>query len=335
VQTVLRLYYIIMDPAADDLLTASIGRSPRNDPEPPGPDQADFHGLPLDNATVPASTEARTRQYKDINSLLTFDSNPFDPSETRPIALQTSTLPDRNPDQTSGSAAAEQPRETVPDVLRRAPTDTPDTTRNLAVPASLQPPAEAPVELCHSHAQGSCRAPPEYHVLAHGAMLETAPSSDPKPSTAPPILSQADICAILESATRNPPAEAPMNLTLPHDPGYCRALPDYASGYYGAMPETAPSSDPRPATALPNSTQAALRSFSESATLNHPSQTSSRAEISVEAKPPSVSKLLRLWLRRLSVRKGPLARHCRYSADSSAPHLHHSRQIAPSFDWDR
>jgi hypothetical protein len=37
VQTVLRLYYIMMDPAADDLLTASIGRSPRNDPEPPGP----------------------------------------------------------------------------------------------------------------------------------------------------------------------------------------------------------------------------------------------------------------------------------------------------------
>ena len=62
-QTVLRLYYIMMDPAADDLvLTASIGRSPRNDPEPPGPHHADYHGLPLDNATVPASTEARTRQ---------------------------------------------------------------------------------------------------------------------------------------------------------------------------------------------------------------------------------------------------------------------------------
>ena len=27
----------------------------------PGPDQADFHGLPLDNAMVTASTEARTR----------------------------------------------------------------------------------------------------------------------------------------------------------------------------------------------------------------------------------------------------------------------------------
>ena len=61
-QTVLRLYYIMMDPAADDLLTASIGRSPRNDPDPPGPHQADFHGLPLDNATKPASTEAQLRQ---------------------------------------------------------------------------------------------------------------------------------------------------------------------------------------------------------------------------------------------------------------------------------
>ena len=29
-QTVLRLYYIMMDPAADALLTASIGRSPRS-----------------------------------------------------------------------------------------------------------------------------------------------------------------------------------------------------------------------------------------------------------------------------------------------------------------
>ena len=62
-QTVLRLYYIMMDPAADDLLTASIGRSPRNDPDPPGPHQADFHGLPLDNATNPASTEAQLRHY--------------------------------------------------------------------------------------------------------------------------------------------------------------------------------------------------------------------------------------------------------------------------------
>ena len=33
VQTVLRLKYIMMAPTADDLLTASIGRSPRNDPE--------------------------------------------------------------------------------------------------------------------------------------------------------------------------------------------------------------------------------------------------------------------------------------------------------------
>jgi hypothetical protein len=51
-----------MDSAADDLMTASIGRSPRNDPDPPGPHQADFHGLPLDNATKPASTEAQLRQ---------------------------------------------------------------------------------------------------------------------------------------------------------------------------------------------------------------------------------------------------------------------------------
>ena len=36
-QTVLRLKYIMMDPTADNLLTASIGRSPRNDPDPPGP----------------------------------------------------------------------------------------------------------------------------------------------------------------------------------------------------------------------------------------------------------------------------------------------------------
>ena len=65
-QTVLRLYYIMMDPAADDLLTASIGRSPRNDPEPPGSHHADYQGLPLDNATVPASIEARTRHAAHV-----------------------------------------------------------------------------------------------------------------------------------------------------------------------------------------------------------------------------------------------------------------------------
>ena len=59
----------MMDYAADDLMTASIGRSPRNDPaggsDPPGPSsgaQADLDGLPLDHATKPASTEARLRQ---------------------------------------------------------------------------------------------------------------------------------------------------------------------------------------------------------------------------------------------------------------------------------
>jgi hypothetical protein len=134
------------------------------------------------------ATEARTRQYEDINSLLKFDSSPFDPSETRPIALQTSTLPDRNLDQASGSAAAEPSREAAPDAFCRVPSDMPDATRDYAVPASLQPPEEAPMEPRRSH-----------------------------------------------------------------DPGYCRALPDYASGY-GAMPEAAPSSDPQPATALPNST---------------------------------------------------------------------------------
>ena len=49
-----------MDSAADDLMTASIGRSPRNDPDPPGPHQADFHGLPLDHATNPASNGSHT-----------------------------------------------------------------------------------------------------------------------------------------------------------------------------------------------------------------------------------------------------------------------------------
>ena len=119
-------------------------------------------------------------------------------------------------------------------------------------------------------------------------MPEAAPSSDPQPSTAPPTLSQGDIGAILESATRNTPAEAPMDLTLPLDLGYRRAPPDHAQGY-GAMPEAAPSSDPQPATALPYSTPAALHALSESATLSRPFQTSSRAEISVEAKPPSVT----------------------------------------------
>ena len=286
-QTVLRLYYIMMDPAADDLLTASIGRSPRNDPDPPGPHQADFHGLPLDNATKPASTEAQLRQYKDINLLLTFDSSPFDRSETRPIALHTATLPDMNPDQTSGSAAAEPSREAPPDAFPRDPADIPDTTRDSAAPASLQPPAEASVDLRHAHAQGSCRAPPG-HASCYAAMPGAAPSSDPQPSTAPPIMSQADIFAVLGSAKRRTPAEAPIDLTRPLDLGSCRAPPGYASGY-AAMPGTAPSSDPQPATALPNSAQAALRSLPESATLSHPSQTPPRAEISVEAKPLSVS----------------------------------------------
>jgi hypothetical protein len=60
-----------MDSAADDLMTASIGRSPRNDTsggsDPPGSSsgaQADLDGLPLDHATKPASTEAQLRQYE-------------------------------------------------------------------------------------------------------------------------------------------------------------------------------------------------------------------------------------------------------------------------------
>ena len=58
----------MMDSAADDLMTASIGRSPRNDTsggsDPPGSSsgaQADLDGLPLDHATKPASTEAQLR----------------------------------------------------------------------------------------------------------------------------------------------------------------------------------------------------------------------------------------------------------------------------------
>ena len=281
----------MMDSAADDLMIASIGRSPRNDPadgsDPPGSDQADFHGLPLDHATKPASTEAQLRQYKDINLLLTFDSSPFDRSETRPIALHTATLPDMNPDQTSGSAAAEPSRGAPPDAFPRDPADIPDTPRDSAAPASLQPPAEASVDLRHAHAQGSCRAPPG-HASCYAAMPGAAPSSDPQPSTAPPVSSVGDVCAILGSATRSTRAEASVDLRHSHAQGSCRAPPGYASGY-AAMPGTAPSSDPQPATALPNSAQAALRSLPESATLSHPSQTSPRAEISVEAKPLSVS----------------------------------------------
>ena len=284
----------MMDSAADDLMTASIGRSPRNDTsggsDPPGSSsgaQADLDGLPLDHATKPASTEAQLRQYKDIPSLLTFDSSPFDRSETRSIALHTATLPDMNPDQTSGSAAAEPSRGAPPDAFPRDPADIPDTPRDSAAPASLQPPAEASVDLRHAHAQGSCRAPPG-HASCYAAMPGAAPSSDPQPSTAPPVSSVGDVCAILGSATCSTRAEASVDLRHSHAQGSCRAPPGYASGY-AAMPGTAPSSDPQPATALPNSAQAALRSLPESATLSHPSQTSPRAEISVEAKPLSVS----------------------------------------------
>ena len=161
-------------------MTASIGRSPRNDTsggsDPPGPSsaQADLDGLPLDHATKPASSEAQLRQYKDISLLLTFDSSLFDRSETRPIALQTATLPDMNPDQTSGSAAAGPSREAPPDAFPRDPADIPDTTRDSAAPASLQPPAEASVDLRHAHAQGSCRAPPG-HASCYAAMPGAAP----------------------------------------------------------------------------------------------------------------------------------------------------------------
>ena len=61
-----------MDSAADDLMTASIGRSPRNDPDPPGPHQADFHGLPLDHATKPASTEAQLRQLCSSSGFVSY-----------------------------------------------------------------------------------------------------------------------------------------------------------------------------------------------------------------------------------------------------------------------
>ena len=276
-----------MDPAYSDMPAASIGRSPRSDAGHPVSDQADISGQPLDHPTNPASMEAGLRQYKDINSPYPSGSSPLDPLVVRPIALQTAAQPAMNPDQPSGSEAAEPQRKAAPDVLPRDPADIPDTTCDSTVPASLPPPAEAPVEPRHPHDQGSYRAPRD-HMQSHGAMPEAAPSSDPQPSTAPPTLSQGDIGAILESATRNTPAEAPMDLTLPLDLGYRRAPPDHAQGY-GAMPEAAPSSDPQPATALPYSTPAALHALSESATLSRPFQTSSRAEISVEAKPPSVT----------------------------------------------
>ena len=215
-------------------MTASIGRSPRNDTsggsDPPGSSsgaQADLDGLPLDHATKPASTEAQLRQYKDINLLLTFDSSPFDRSETRPIALHTATLPDMNPDQTSGSAAAEPSRGAPPDAFPRDPADIPDTPRDSAAPASLQPPAEASVDLRHAHAQGSCRAPPG-HASCYAAMPGAAPSSDPQPSTAPPVSSVGDVCAILGSATRSTRAEASVDLRHSHAQGSCRAPPGYA-----------------------------------------------------------------------------------------------------------
>ena len=276
-----------MDPAYSDMPAASIGRSPRSDAGHPVSDQADISGQPLDHPTNPASMEAGLRPYKDINSPYPSGSSPLDPLVVRPIALQTAAQPAMNPDQPSGSEAAEPQRKAAPDVLPRDPADIPDTTCDSTVPASLPPPAEAPVEPRHPHDQGPYRAPRD-HMQSHGAMPEAAPSSDPQPSTAPPTLSQGDIGAILESATRNTPAEAPMDLTLPLDLGYRRAPPDHAQGY-GAMPEAAPSSDPQPATALPYSTPAALHALSESATLSRPFQTSSRAEISVEAKPPSVT----------------------------------------------
>ena len=276
-----------MDPAYSDMPAASIGRSPRSDAGHPVSDQADISGQPLDHPTNPASMEAGLRQYKDINSPYPSGSSPLDPLVVRPIALQTAAQPAMNPDQPSGSGAAEPQRKAAPDVLPRDPADIPDTTCDSTVPASLPPPAEAPVQPRHPHDQGSYRAPRD-HMQSHGAMPEAAPSSDFQPSTAPPTLSQGDIGAILESATRNTPAEAPMDLTLPLDLGYRRAPPDHAQGY-GAMPEAAPSSDPQPATALPYSTPAALHALSESATLSRPFQTSSRAEISVEAKPPSVT----------------------------------------------
>ena len=276
-----------MDPAYSDMPAASIGRSPRSDAGHPVSDQADISGQPLDHPTNPASMEAGLRQYKDINSPYPSGSSPLDPLVVRPIALQTAAQPAMNPDQPNGSEAAEPQRKAAPDVLPRDPADIPDTTCDSTVPASLPPPAEAPVEPRHPHDQGPYRAPRD-HMQSHGAMPEAAPSSDPQPSTAPPNLSQGNIGAILESATRNTPAEAPMDLTLPLDLGYRRAPPDHAQGY-GAMPEAAPSSDPQPATALPYSTPAALHALSESATLSRPFQTSSRAEISVEAKPPSVT----------------------------------------------
>ena len=276
-----------MDPAYSDMPAASIGRSPRSDAGHPVSDQADISGQPLDHPTNPASMEAGLRQYKDINSPYPSGSSPLDPLVVRPIALQTAAQPAMNPDQPNGSEAAEPQRKAAPDVLPRDPADITDTTCDSTVPASLPPPAEAPVQPRHPHDQGSYRAPRD-HMQSHGAMPEAAPSSDPQPSTAPPTLSQGDIGAILESATRNTPAEAPMDLTLPLDLGYRRAPPDHAQGY-GAMPEAAPSSDPQPATALPYSTPAALHALSESATLSRPFQTSSRAEISVEAKPPSVT----------------------------------------------
>ena len=188
----------------------------------------------------------------------------------------------------SGSVTPESSREAAPDVLRRVPLDTSaDATREYTVLTSRNPPAEAPMDPTLLHDNGCCRVHPDQVSVAGGT--PEPPRLAATDATLQNLIDKLDATrdtVILPSL--QPPEEAPMEPRRSHDPGYCRALPDYASGY-GAMPEAAPSSDPHPATALPNSTQAALRSFFESAMLSHPSQTSSCAESSVEAKPPSVS----------------------------------------------
>ena len=253
-----------MDPTANDMLAGACGLSALcvlihidlSYPDCATRDarNADYHGLPLDNATVPASTEARTRQYEDIHSLLPSNSSPPDPFDSPPFASQTSAQPDMNQGLASGSVTPESSREAAPDVLRRVPLDTSaDATREYTVLTSRNPPAEAPMDPTLLHDNGCCRVHPDQVSVAGGT--PEPPRLAATDATLQNLIDKLDATrdtVILPSL--QPPEEAPMEPRRSHDPGYCRALPDYTSGY-GAMPEAAPSSGPQHATALPNSTQ--------------------------------------------------------------------------------
>lgn len=266
---------------ADDLLAASIGQNLGNT-EPPDRSQA-AHGLPLEDFTLPASTEARSRQYKDrISPLARADSGPRGPFDKTSIA--SSALPDKPGAGTRGSAATESLRCAAADSTGPPAIVTPD---NISLPVidsgPLDPFDTTPLA---SSVLPDMKPGAGTRSSAAAKSSRSAASSCPSSQTPIDIHDTTRGCAV--PAVFPPLAEAPAEPHHPFDHGHCRVLPDQVPGD-GAMSDVAPPFDIQLDTTLPSASKTAPHAPPEPRTFSQQCQTFHHAEIrSIGARPSSV-----------------------------------------------